>query len=274
MMPDEHQNPMQSDDDMPDNSPDTESGADDAPPAVHVSMERVAQLLTNGKVVEDHGRLQWSSNYTMLISVQDEELESLAIYKPQRGERPLWDFPEGTLCKREVAAYVVSHELGWDIVPPTVLRDGSLGLGAVQLFIEHDPEVTYFQLSDDFVPELRRLAIFDYITNNTDRKGGHCLLDGQGKLWGIDHGICFHHHPKLRTVIWDFAGEPIADDLMSDLNELCTTLTDTQSPFRQRIEDLLSAVEGQAMQMRLDRLIKHRHYPTPGPGPNYPWPAV
>lgn len=270
---DEHQDTALPEDE-PQDEPREDAGQLDPPPTIEVSMERVENLLANGEIVEDHGRLRWSSNYTMLISVQDEELQSLAIYKPQKGERPLWDFPDGTLCKREVAAYVVSHELGWEIVAPTVLRDGPLGLGAVQLFIEHDPEITYFQLSDDFIPQLQRFALFDYITNNTDRKGGHCLLDNQGKLWGIDHGICFHHQSKLRTVIWDFAGEPIEEELMNDLSQLCGVLADAEAPFRQRLLKLLSSVEIQALEMRLNRLLNQRQFPKPGPGPNYPWPAV
>ncbi len=273
MSTDEHQDPN-----LPEDEPENETlendDSDESLRSVEVSMERVESLLANGEIVEDHGRLRWSSNYTMLISVQDDDLQSLAIYKPQKGERPLWDFPDGTLCKREVAAYVVSHELGWDIVAPTVLREGPLGVGAVQLFIEHDPEITYFQLSDDFIPQLQRFALFDYITNNTDRKGGHCLLDNQGKLWGIDHGICFHQHPKLRTVIWDFAGEAVSDELLNDLSQLCGVLNDLDAPFRQRMQELLNPVEIQAFEMRLNRLLNHRQFPKPGPGPNYPWPAV
>ena len=274
MSNDEHQDVNLSENTPDDETSHAENTPAEAPQIVEVSMERVENLLRAGEIVEDYGRLRWSSNYTMLISIQDDDLQSLAIYKPQKGERPLWDFPDGTLCKREVAAYVVSHELGWDLVAPTVLREGPLGIGAVQLFMEHDPEITYFQLSDDFIPELQRFALFDYITNNTDRKGGHCLLDAQGKLWGIDHGICFHHHPKLRTVIWDFAGEPISVELMDDLVNLCSVLADNQSPFSQQLGNLLSAIEVQAFEIRLDRLIQHRHFPKPGPGPNYPWPAV
>lgn len=240
----------------------------------NVSFERVEKLLTYGEIVEDHGRVRWSSNYTMLLSVKDEDLESLAIYKPQRGERPLWDFPDGTLCYREVAAYEVSKSLGWDLVAPTVLRDANSGLGSVQLFVHHDPEITYFQLSDNFLPELQKMATFDVLVNNTDRKGGHCLVDGEGKLWAIDHGICFHTHPKLRTVIWDFAGQPIADELLVDIEELCGKLDDSTGDFFGIMKSLLSEMEIDAFRSRIRHLLKRRTYPVPGSGPNYPWPAV
>lgn len=254
------------------NAPNSESGDSDAP--IAVTMQRIEDLLDQGMIAEDHGRLRWSSNYTSLLTVQDEEIQALAVYKPQRGERPLWDFPDGTLCKREVAAYQVSKSLGWDLVAPTVLREASEGLGSVQLFIEHDPRITYFQLSDDFIPELQRMAAFDVIVNNTDRKGGHCLIDMQGKLWGIDHGICFHAHPKLRTVIWDFAGQPVPEALLQDIRQLCAVLEDTDSDLIRILRGLLSLTEVDALQSRVRRILASGCYPKPGPGPNYPWPAV
>ncbi|MCI0711267.1 MAG: SCO1664 family protein [Chloroflexi bacterium] len=241
---------------------------------VEVSMERVEKLLAEGNICEDHGRMRWSSNYTALITVEDDELQTMAVYKPQRGERPLWDFPDGTLCYREVAAYAVSQALEWDVVAPTVLREGSIGIGSVQLFVEHDPRITYFQLTDDFVPQLQRVATFDYLVNNTDRKGGHLLLDAQGKLWGIDHGICFHPHPKLRTVIWDFAGDEMAEDIIADVQMLCGKLETRDSDLNDRLKNLLSKVEVDALRGRVDTVLKTRRYPKPGPGPNYPWPAV
>jgi hypothetical protein len=241
---------------------------------VEVSMERVEKLLTEGKICEDHGRMRWSSNYTALVTVEDDELQTMAVYKPQRGERPLWDFPDGTLCYREVAAYAVSRALEWDIVAPTVLREGSIGIGSVQLFVEHDPRITYFQLTDDFIPQLQRVAAFDYLVNNTDRKGGHLLLDAQGKLWGIDHGICFHSHPKLRTVIWDFAGEEMVEDILADVQMLCGELETKDSDLNDRLKNLLSKAELDALRGRVHTVLRTRRYPKPGPGPNYPWPAV
>ena len=145
----------------------------------------------------------------------------LAIYKPQRGERPLWDFPRGTLCNREVAAREVSEALGWAIVPDTVLRDGPVGLGMMQRFVHHDPEEHYFTLLAEHGDEFRRMAAFDIVINNTDRKGGHCLrATDDGSIFGIDHGVSFHAQWKLRTVIWDFACEPIPPDVCADLHRL------------------------------------------------------
>ncbi|NDJ86016.1 MAG: SCO1664 family protein, partial [Chloroflexi bacterium] len=211
-----------------------------------VDVERVIRLLTTGHVCEEHGRMRWSSNYTTVISVQDDQIETLAVYKPRQGERPLWDFPHGSLCLREVAAYQVSQALGWGLVAPTVLREGPKGIGSVQLFIEHDPEINYFSLSDDFIPQLQMMAAFDALVNNTDRKGGHCLVDPRGKLWGIDHGICFHALPKLRTVIWDFAGDPLPELLLNDLRRTVDDLCNKGELFAQ-LEALLSRAEIEAM---------------------------
>ncbi|MFP4323483.1 MAG: SCO1664 family protein [Anaerolineales bacterium] len=236
--------------------------------------ERFVQLLERGRVVEEHGRVRWSSNHTVLVTVSDDECITHAIYKPQRGERPLWDFPDGTLCYRERAAFLVSDYLGWHIVPPTLLRDGPRGLGSLQLFVEHNPNITYFDLDEGFADQLRQMAAFDYITNNADRKGGHCLLDENGKLWGIDHGICFHVASKLRTVIWDFAGMPIAPAMRTDIDRLCQMITDEQSPQTQTLGKLLSPRELDALRGRVDKLLASGLFPEPGYGPNYPWPPV
>ena len=153
--------------------------------------------------------MAWSSNATFLVNASLDGIEVPAVYKPQRGERPLWDFPDGTLCHREVAAYELSEALGWSIVPETVLRDGPYGIGMVQRFVDHDPDDHYFTLLEAHMDDFRRFAAFDVLANNADRKGGHCLLaQRDGHIWGIDHGLTFHVADKLRTVIWDFAGEP------------------------------------------------------------------
>ena len=155
-------------------------------------------------------RMRYSSNATFLAEARVDGAEITAIYKPRRGERPLWDFPEGSLCDREVAAYEVSRALGWDIVPVTILRDGPYGEGAVQRFVDHDPAEHYFTLFDDHVDRFREFAAYDVLVNNTDRKGGHCLHDlANDVVVGIDHGLTFHAAWKLRTVIWEFAGEPL-----------------------------------------------------------------
>lgn len=239
-----------------------------------VPYEAGLALVEQGSIEDQHGLMRWGSNYTFLVTAQHEEMALLAIYKPRAGERPLWDFEDGTLCQREMAAYVVSHALGWHIVPPTALRDGPHGIGSVQIFIQHDPQRHYFTLTEEHEAQLRRIALFDALTNNADRKGGHCLLDESGHLWGIDHGLTFNTQHKLRTVIWDFAGQEIAAPLYADLERFCRELETAGSPALTKLEPLLSAAELRALRTRAARLLKSGKYPLPGPGPNRPWPAV
>lgn len=242
--------------------------------SIPLTTDRVLHVLEQGTIEQEYGIMRWSSNYAFLVSVTLGEISLTAVYKPQKGERPLWDFPDGTLCYRELAAFLTSNVLGWDIVPPTVLREASRGLGSLQFYIDHDPQVNYFSFDDSATPQLMRIAAFDAVINNADRKGGHCLLDEHGHIWGIDHGISFHQAHKLRTVIWDFAGQPIPDPLLSDLERLCMALEAANSDYRQRINTLLSPAEIEAYRQRLRRLLHERCYPLPGPGPNYPWPPV
>ena len=156
-------------------------------------------------------------NSTFLVEVVGPEAPTLAVYKPQAGEAPLWDFAEGTLCRREVAAFVLAAALGWPAIPPTILRDGPFGTGSVQLFVDADPSEHYFTLRERCLDAFRPVAAFDVVANNADRKSGHCLRSEDGTVWLFDHGVCFHEDPKLRTVIWEFAGEPLADHLARDL---------------------------------------------------------
>ncbi|MFN8375672.1 MAG: SCO1664 family protein [Anaerolineae bacterium] len=244
------------------------------PKKIPVTLDRLLEALKKGKIESEHGMMRWSSNYTFLISVTYEDITTMAVYKPQKGERPLWDFPDGTLCYREVAAFITSHELGWKLVPPTSLREGPRGLGSVQFFVEHNPEQNYFSFDRDLADQLMRMSLFDYLVNNADRKGGHCLLDAQGHLWGIDHGITFHASHKLRTVIWDFAGQAIADELLDDVEALSQKLSDCDSEYYLALRDLISEPEISAFSARIRRILKSRKYPQPGPGPNYPWPPV
>jgi hypothetical protein len=245
------------------------------PTSTPITIDRVLDILARGDIQSEHGIMRYSSNYTFLVSVRQDDTAVMAVYKPQRGERPLWDFPDGTLCKREVAAFLTSHQLGWQLVPPTVLREGPRGLGSVQFYIDHDPELNYFTFDTSIIPQLMVLCAFDHIINNADRKGGHCLLDRQGHLWGIDHGISFHPLPKLRTVIWDFAGQPIPDPLLTDLDRLCGALDDSAGDFRQKMAALLHENEIKAFQNRVQKLLRNKRFPQPGPsGPNYPWPPV
>ncbi len=240
-----------------------------------ITIAQVLQTLSLGTIQEEHGLLPWGSNYAYLIPVSGDEHTLLAVYKPQRGERPLWDFPDGGLCYREVAAFLVSEMLGWQLVPPTVLRGGPYGLGSVQFYVDHDPEMNYFS---PFPPEcreqLQRCAVFDIIINNADRKGGHCLLDSQGHLWGIDHGVSFHYAPKLRTVIWEFAGQPLPESITRDLMTLCKTLGKVDAPVNQAFRELISERERAAFHRRIGRLLEAGQFPHPGSGPNYPWPPV
>jgi uncharacterized repeat protein (TIGR03843 family) len=238
-----------------------------------VEMGRVLQFLQQSEMSLD-GLLPYSSNYTFLVTLSDDELTGMAVYKPRRGESPLWDFPRGTLCQREVAAFLVSNALGWNLVPPTVLRDGLQGLGMVQLYIDHDPDANFFTFRDELPPELPLIALFDVIINNADRKGGHCLRAPDGRIWCIDHGIAFHSDYKLRTVIWDFAGAPIPDEVLDDLKQLQSQLTSPETPLHTTLTELLSPNELAALGKRLERLINNATFPEPGPGRHVPWPLI
>jgi uncharacterized repeat protein (TIGR03843 family) len=239
-----------------------------------LNVADVLALLARGDM-DVQGTLPWSSNYTLLTTVRSNGLEGLAVYKPRRGERPLWDFPRGTLCQREVAAYLLSAALGWSLVPPTVLRDGPYGVGSVQLFIDADQEAHLFTMQKEggYEPTIEQLSAFDVVANNADRKSGHCLKGNDGRLWAIDHGICFHSEPKLRTVLWDYAGRPLRPDILADLRALRANLGPGSS-LLEAFESLLAADELRALRKRLDRLVDSGKHPDPGPGRNIPWPPV
>ncbi|MCB9453718.1 MAG: SCO1664 family protein [Anaerolineaceae bacterium] len=248
---------------------------DQQPQRTAMTVEQILDILQAGVFETEHGLMRWSSNYTFLVSLKHDDLTLSAVYKPQKGERQLWDFEHGTLCRREMASYLTSQELGWLLVPPTALRIGPRGLGSVQVYIDHDPEQNYFTFDENMTGELMRLAAFDVLINNADRKGGHCLLDDQDRLWGIDHGITFHEQNKLRTVIWDFAGSPVPEAFLADIERLCGVLDDPESSYTQELKKLLSAAEIMAFQKRIRLLLDTREYPQPlSSGPNYPWPPV
>jgi hypothetical protein len=241
--------------------------------AVPVEPERAVQLLLQGHV-ELVAQILPSSNLIFLASVAGDDLQALAIYKPSRGERPLWDFPQGTLCLREVAAYAIGQILGWPLIPPTVLREGPRGIGALQLFIDADAESTYFSLSDERRTDLLPVALFDVLANNADRKGGHLLLDRWDRIWAIDNALTFHAEPKLRTVIWDFAGEPIPEAYLADLQRLQEELTG-ESVQRQTLARLLAEEEIAALEVRLAVLLENPVFPHPDPQRRQvPWPLV
>lgn len=223
-----------------------------------------------------HGRIATASNATLLVELEDTD-GMLAIYKPQRGEQPLWDFPFGTLHLREVAAAVVSEHLGWDVVPPTIVRDGPYGTGSVQLFVEHDPREHYFVLAESGAHDaaLARMALFDLVVNNADRKGGHVLLAADGRIWGCDHGLTFHVEPKLRTVIWDFSGTALAPKWCDDLRRLAGGLGNPSSAVRRSLEDLLSVQEIDALAARATAAVAVGVLPeVPDEGRPYPWPPI
>lgn len=226
-------------------------------------------LLEHGEI-EIEGRMPWSSNATLLCTLTLDDRFGRAIYKPRRGERPLWDFPGG-LDKREVAAYRVSDDLGWNLVPETILRDGPLGIGSLQWFIDADFSEHYFTLLEDETThdQLKTMCAFDFVVNNTDRKGGHCLVDSDRNVWGIDNGLSFHREFKLRTVIWDFQGEPIPSRLSEDL---CGWLED-DGPSR--FDDLLDVFEIDAVRTRARAIAEAGTFPVDETGGRrHPWPLV
>jgi uncharacterized repeat protein (TIGR03843 family) len=235
-------------------------------------IEDVPSALVAGRL-EVLGRLPRASNLTLLVRAIDDGDELLAVYKPMAGEAPLWDFPTGTLHRREVAAHRTARALGWPAVPATVLRDGPLGVGCVQRFVDHDPEATYFTLGPEHAESLRRIALFDLVVNNADRKAGHCLLDDAGRIWCVDHGVCFAVHPTLRTVIWDFVGEPIPPSLAADLARVEQDLI-ARGALHRALAELLSPEEVRAVGRRVRALLEIGRFPEPGPGRPFPWPPI
>ncbi len=231
-------------------------------------------LLDRGNI-EAIELIPWGSNYTFAaLLVGDGGARCYGVYKPRRGEVPLRDFPNGTLYKREVAAYRLSRHIGWDMIPPTVIReDGPHGIGSLQLYMEPraGASAQYEQLRESHTCDLKRMALFDLLANNADRKGGHCLLDVRGHIWGIDHGLTFHYVPKLRTVIWDFCGEPIPPALVADLASLRLN-NKRLAALESDIRPLLHDQEWNALLQRWDRLLANPCFPDLDPYRNVPWP--
>lgn len=212
--------------------------------------------------------MPWSSNATFLVEVTHAGETTLAVYKPERGERPLWDFPRG-LFKRELAAWHLSEVLRWGLVPLTVQRDGPYGEGSLQLFIQADFEQHYFTLHEDPAhrARLQRICLFDLIANNADRKSGHCLLVGDA-IYAIDNGLCFHVEPKLRTVIWDFVGQPVPEPILADLRRF------VGRPLPAPLTELLDEDECRALRSRARALLRKGCFPGDVIGHGYPWPLV
>ncbi len=243
-------------------------------PEIGPTLEEATALLATAPF-EIEGRLPWSSNLTFLVAIDvgaDEPLRG--VYKPAQGEQDLWDFPDG-LYRREIAAYVLSELLGWGLVPPTVeRRDAAFEDGSVQLFIETDYEQHYFTLFDDdatYGHQLRRICTFDLLANNADRKSGHVLLGRDDHLWGIDHGLCFHDEHKLRTVLWDYAEQPIPAEFLIDVQRLA----DAPDSVDDALCELLSFGELAALHGRIAQTAAAGCFPAPrGDRPPYPWPLV
>lgn len=244
------------------------------PPNPPSSHHKVLAALGSGDLSLDGEFLQ-GYNYTFLAQVHHQDETYRAVYKPLKGEQPLWDFPDNTLAHRETAAYIVSEALGWQLVPPTVFRqEGPHGPGSLQLFISHNPEYHYFNLKSEDFQRLRPVVLFDLLINNADRKGSHLLFDSNDHLWLIDHGLCFNRYGKLRTVIWDFAEQPIPQELRDDVTEFREKL-EPPSKLIPALEDHLSPQEISALAARASHLAEIDCFPSPPQDRRaYPYPPL
>ncbi|WP_149550654.1 SCO1664 family protein [Streptomyces marokkonensis] len=269
------------------------------PRSVSTADPAAAVLLAQGELTV-RGRIREASNAALYCTVTHEGREAACVYKPVAGERPLWDFPDGTLAGREVAAYEVSQATGWGLVPPTVLRDGPYGEGMCQMWVETAPGAELLALVDAEEPgqgwkaigpaevgegrtallvhaddeRLRRLAVFDAVINNADRKGGHLLPTADGLLYGIDHGVAFNAEDKLRTLLWGWAGEPLTQEALGVLEDLRSALT-AAGPLTAALAPLITPAEIDATRARVDSLLTTGVHPQPGTEwPAIPWPPV
>ena len=226
-------------------------------------------LLRHGEISIE-GRLVDASNATLYGQLSCAGLVAPCVYKPIRGERPLWDFPDGTLAAREVAAYAVNAAAGWEVVPPTVLRDGPFGRGMCQLWVDVDETVDLTVLARSDHPDLRQMAVFDAVVNNADRKGGHLLPTGDGHVYGVDHGVCFSVEDKLRTLLWGWRGLPLTDEALDTLARLRRAL---RAELGETLRPMLTRAEVRATIARVDRLLRTGAHPAPsGDWPAIPWP--
>lgn len=238
-------------------------------------FKQILNLLKTADI-DLEGEFVHGYNYTFLVKVQPVDGESFfAVYKPQQGEQPLWDFPANTLAHRETAAFLVSQALGWDFVPPTIYRaNGPFGPGSLQYFVDHDPNHHYFNFTDQEFQSLRPVVLFDLLVNNADRKGGHMIFGEDDHLWLIDHGLCFNVEEKLRTVIWDFAGEPIPEDLCATLKAFHEKLI-SPSTLLDELDAHLSPDEIGALVARTEKLMPCKYFPYPPQDRRaYPFPPV
>ncbi len=236
---------------------------------MELDLGDVLRLLRDG-ALQVEGRLVDASNATLYCTAALDGVAAAVVYKPVRGERPLWDFPDGTLAGREVGAYLVSQATGWDVVPPTVLREGPYGPGMCQLWVDVDEQVDLAALARGDHPDLRRMAVFDAVVNNADRKGGHLLPTPEGRVQGVDHGICFSTEDKLRTLLWQWRGKRLTDEAVEVLSSLRAQL---EGPLGDALHELLTAREVRATVARVDRLLTTGRHPHPSEDwPAIPWP--
>jgi uncharacterized repeat protein (TIGR03843 family) len=250
----------------------SEQPDDELTPARELPVDDAIALLTAGSL-EIEGRLLDASNATLYCAASLDGVVAACVYKPVSGERPLWDFPDGTLAEREVAAYELSAVSGWDVVPPTVYRDGPLGPGMVQLWIDTDEDVDILALVRRGRSErLREIAVYDAVINNADRKGGHLLPTKDGRVYGIDHGVTFSVEPKLRTLLWQWAGQPIPD---AELDRLTALHSELCGALGERLHELLTTREVRRTVRRVEQLLLSATHPEPsGDWPALPWPPV
>jgi uncharacterized repeat protein (TIGR03843 family) len=239
-----------------------------------LTYQEIKLALQRG-IFELQGEFLYGSNRTFLCDLHYEQQLYQCVYKPARGERPLWDFETGTLPNREVAASLVDELLGWYMVPPCVIRDdGVFGLGSLHWFIDHDPQQHYFTLTEEQKTSLQRVVLFDVLVNNADRKAGHFLLDESGKIWLIDHGLCFHAEDKLRTVVWDFAGMEIPQEIRSDFQRLQQRLLQ-EKELQVEFLALMNEEEYLAVKERLEQILSWTTYPDPSEERRMiPWPLI
>ncbi len=234
-----------------------------------VGRAEVDTLLRDGEL-DMEGRLLDASNVTLVGAIRTQTLAATCVYKPVAGERPLWDFPDGTLAGREISAHLVSEATGWSVVPPTVLRDGPFGRGMVQLWMDADPSVDLAEFVRRDDPGLRRMAVFDAVVNNADRKGGHIIPMTDGHVYGVDHGICFSVDPKLRTLLWRWAGRPLLLEHVAVLEQLAE---DLRGELGERLHEHLTRREVRRTQQRVADLLRTQLHPQPsGEWPALPWP--
>jgi len=243
--------------------------SDDGAVTLTLELDDVLRLLRVGELSVE-GRLVDASNATLYCLAELDGVSAAVVYKPVRGERPLWDFPDGTLAGREVSAYAVSHATGWDVVPPTVLREGPFGPGMCQLWVDIDEAVELTVLARSEHADLRRMAVFDAVVNNADRKGGHLLPRPDGRVQGVDHGICFSAEDKLRTLLWQWRGKRLPEEAVEVLSRVRAEL---EEGLGERLHACLTVTEVQATKDRVDRLLRTCRFPQPSNDwPAIPWP--